>query len=117
MYNYRELQPDHCEFVPIMGVEDISEGERVFVEIGEHPIVIFNIAGQLFAIADVCSHDDGPVGEGELDGNEIICPRHGGRFSVINGKALSLPAVMDIPAYPVRIIEGQVEIGIPLEVS
>ncbi len=50
-------------------------GERLFIEIDEKPIVIINIAGQYYAIADVCSHDDGPVGEGALEGFEIICPQ------------------------------------------
>jgi 3-phenylpropionate/trans-cinnamate dioxygenase ferredoxin subunit len=75
--------------------------------------VIFNIGGTIFAIADVCSHDDGPVGEGELHGYEIICPRHGASFDLRTGKVLSLPAVLDIPAYPVRIVNGQIEIGLP----
>jgi len=75
--------------------------------------VIFNIAGQYFAIADVCSHDDGPVGEGVLDGYDIACPRHGAQFDVRTGKVLSLPALEDIPAYPVRVVEGEIEVGLP----
>ena len=90
-------------------------GSRLFVEIDDRPIVVFNIAGQLFAIGDVCSHDDGPLGVGDLEGKEIICPRHGARFDVQTGKVVALPAVVDIPAYPVRIKDGQVEIGVPLE--
>jgi 3-phenylpropionate/trans-cinnamate dioxygenase ferredoxin subunit len=55
------------------------------------------------------------VGDGEIEGNEIICPRHGGRFDIHTGKATSLPALVDIPAYPVRVIIDKVEIGIPKE--
>jgi 3-phenylpropionate/trans-cinnamate dioxygenase ferredoxin subunit len=55
------------------------------------------------------------VGEGNLEGNEIICPRHGARFDIRSGKALSLPAFVDIPAYPVRLMGDQIEIGIPKE--
>jgi 3-phenylpropionate/trans-cinnamate dioxygenase ferredoxin subunit len=81
--------------------------------LGGQPIVIFNIAGEFYAIADLCSHDDGPLGEGRLEGYEIICPRHGARFDVRSGDVLALPAVVDIPAYPLRIVDGQIEIGLP----
>lgn len=113
MYNYTQYEPEQCEFVQVVPADDLMTGERLFVEIDELPIVVFNIGGELYAIADVCSHDDGPVGDGELDGYEITCPRHGASFDVRNGKVLSLPAVVDIPAYPVRVIGGMIEVGIP----
>ncbi len=115
MYNYKKLDENQVEYVAVAPVDDLPSGERLFVEIDEQPIVVFNIAGGYFAIADVCSHDDGPVGDGELSGYEIQCPRHGALFDVRNGQVLSLPAIVDIPAYPVRVVEGQIEIGIPLE--
>lgn len=100
-------------FYAVAKVEDLPPGERLFVEIGDVSIVVFNIAGKLFAIGDICTHDDGPLGDGDLDGHQIICPRHGARFDVRNGKVLSLPAVVDIPTYPVRIIEDDIEVGVP----
>ncbi len=115
MYNYVQLEETNCEFIPIAAEGDIKIGERLFVDIDDLTLVVFNIAGQLFAIADVCSHDDGPVGEGDLDGYTIACPRHGAHFDVRNGKVLSLPAIVDIPAYPVRIRDGQIEVGIPYD--
>jgi 3-phenylpropionate/trans-cinnamate dioxygenase ferredoxin subunit len=115
MYNYKQLDPNQCEFIPVVALDALEPGERMFFDIDNLPVVIFNVAGQLFAIADVCSHDDGPVGEGEIDDYEIICPRHGARFDLRDGKALSLPAVVDIPSYPVRVVAGQVEIGIPVD--
>ena len=93
---------------------DVPNGERIFLEIGGEPLVIFNIAGTLYAIGDTCTHDDGPLGDGELVGFQIICPRHGARFDVRSGKALTLPAVIDTPSYPVRVKDGQIEIGLPL---
>ncbi len=113
MYNYTTLPPEACDFVTVAESGELPEGERLFVEIDDLPIVVFRIAGMLFAIADTCSHDDGPLGDGDLEGYEIICPRHGARFDVRTGKALSLPAVVDIPAYPVREGNGQIEVGIP----
>ncbi len=115
MLNYTQLDPEKCEFIPVASVDDLPNGERMFIEIDGDPIVIFNIAGQYFAIADLCSHDDGPLGDGELEnGYEISCPRHGAHFDIRTGKALSLPAVEDIPAYPVRVTGGEIEIGLPV---
>lgn len=115
MYNYKKLPADECEFIPIATQSEIPPGERLFVEIDGIPIVVFNIAGEYFGIGDVCSHDDGPLGEGELDGYEVSCPRHGAQFDVRTGKVLSLPAIVDIPAYPVRVVGGEIEIGLPVE--
>jgi 3-phenylpropionate/trans-cinnamate dioxygenase ferredoxin component len=115
MYNYKLFDETRCQFYEVGGVEDLPDGERLFLDIGELPIVVFNIAGGLYAIADVCSHDDGPVGDGELDGYEIKCPRHGARFDVRSGEVLSLPAAVDIPAYPVRVVDGKIEVGVPEE--
>lgn len=113
MFNYAMLDPTKVEYVDISPEDQISEGERLFVELGGKSIVLFKLAGKLFAIGDVCSHDNGPVGDGEIEENEIICPRHGGRFDIRTGKATSLPALVDIPAYPVRVVEGMIQIGIP----
>ena len=115
MYNYREIDSEQIEYVEVGSQDEIPNGERLFIQIDELPIVIFNVGGELYAIADLCSHDDGPVGEGPLNGMEITCPRHGARFDIRTGKVLALPAIVDIPAYPVRVVEGQVEVGIPNE--
>jgi 3-phenylpropionate/trans-cinnamate dioxygenase ferredoxin subunit len=113
MFDYTHLDPSTAEFVEIAPLADLPPGERLFVEVDGKPIVLFNIAGQVFAIGDVCTHDNGPLGDGELEGHEVICPRHGARFDVRTGQALLLPAAVDIPAYPVRVREGKIEIGIP----
>ena len=113
MFNYTILDPSKVEFLEIAPADQLPDGERMFIEVEGKSIVIFNLAGGLFAIGDVCSHDNGPVGDGEIEENEIICPRHGGRFDIRTGKATSLPAVMDIPSYPVREKDGMIEIGMP----
>ena len=113
MYNYTTLEQEQLEYIPVGNVDELNEGERLIIEIDGQPIVIFRIANQYYAIADVCSHDDGPVGEGSLEGFEIICPRHGARFDIRNGRVLALPAFVDIPAYPVRVNGDQIELGLP----
>jgi 3-phenylpropionate/trans-cinnamate dioxygenase ferredoxin subunit len=99
-------------FVDIATVEDLPNGERIFLEVKGEPVVVFNIAGELFAIGDVCTHDDGALGDGVLEGYEIICPRHGARFDVRSGKAMALPAVQPTTSYPVRVKDGRIQLGI-----
>jgi 3-phenylpropionate/trans-cinnamate dioxygenase ferredoxin subunit len=115
MYNYKVFEKEKLDYVAVASVEELDEGERLFVEIDEQPIMIIRINSQYYAIADVCSHDEGPVGEGNLEGYEIVCPRHGARFDIRTGKVIALPAFVDIPAYPIRINGDQIEIGIPAE--
>lgn len=113
MFNYAAIDESKIEFVEIAPVSDLPNGERLFVDLSDKPIVIFNIAGQLFAIGDVCSHDDGPLGDGLLEDHNIVCPRHGAEFDVRTGKAVAMPAVIDIPAYPVKLVDGNIFVGIP----
>jgi 3-phenylpropionate/trans-cinnamate dioxygenase ferredoxin subunit len=103
---------DHFQFLPICSVDDLPSGERLFIEVGKNAIVMFNIDGEVYAIADVCSHETCQLGDGELDGYEIVCPCHGARFDVRNGMVLSLPAIKDVESYPVRINKSTIEIGI-----
>jgi len=113
MFNYTQLEEEKVEYIQIAPVDELPNGERLFVDIGDTPVVVFNIAGQLFAIGDVCTHDDGPLGDGEVEGFHVVCPRHGAEFDVRTGQVVSMPAVVDIPAYPVRVAEGMIEVGVP----
>jgi 3-phenylpropionate/trans-cinnamate dioxygenase ferredoxin subunit len=115
MFNYTTFDESKVDFLEIAPAGELPPGERLFVEIEGKPIVIFNIAGQYFSIGDVCSHDDGPVGEGDLQGYNITCPRHGAEFDIRTGKATQMPAVVDIPAYPVQVRDGNIYLGIPKE--
>jgi len=115
LFNYTKLEEAQCDYVTIAPVSDLPNGERLFIDLDGESIVIFNIAGEFFAISDVCTHDYGPLGDGELTGHVIKCPRHGATFDVRTGKVLSLPAVIDISAYPTRVVDGQIEIGLPRE--
>lgn len=113
MKNYHNVNEAELEFFEVAPESELPNGERLFVEIAGQPIVLFNIAGQVFAIGDVCSHDDGPLGDGMIEGHHVVCPRHGAEFDIRNGAAVSMPAVVDIPAYPTRILNGAIFIGVP----
>jgi 3-phenylpropionate/trans-cinnamate dioxygenase ferredoxin component len=104
----------NIKYIRITSVQEIPDGERLFFEIDELPIVLYALNGNYYATGDQCSHDGGPIGEGQIEGNEIICPRHGARFDIRTGKVTRFPAVKDIPCYPVRIVEDQIEIGLPV---
>jgi 3-phenylpropionate/trans-cinnamate dioxygenase ferredoxin subunit len=93
------------EYITVARAADISPGERIVVEVKERYIAIFNVGGTYYAIEDVCTHDDGPLAEGELHGLEIECPRHGARFDISTGKVLSMPATQDVQRFEVR-VEG-----------
>ena len=110
---YDKVDPATAEYVAVATVDELPNGTRKIVEVDGKPIAVFNIAGALYAIADVCSHDDGPVAEGDLAGYEIECPRHGARFDVRTGQVLSFPAIVNIPAYPVKVENDEVLVGLP----
>jgi len=109
----QKVDPAIAEYVAVATTDELPNGARKIVEIDGLALAVFNIAGAYYAIADVCSHDDGPVAEGELEGYEIECPRHGARFDVRSGKVLSFPAIVDIPAYPVKVEDDEVLVGLP----
>ena len=77
---------------------------KVIMPRGER-VALCNVDGELYAIDDVCTHDGGPLDQGELLGDQIECPRHGAMFDVRTGKALALPAIFPIKTYPVK-VEG-----------
>jgi 3-phenylpropionate/trans-cinnamate dioxygenase ferredoxin subunit len=76
------------------------------------PVLLCNVAGELFAVEDVCTHDGGELDGGVLDGCRIMCPRHGAFFDVTTGKALTLPAVSPLPTYPVTVDGDDVSVDV-----
>lgn len=107
-------QEEIYEYYPVITLDELPSGERLFLEVDDLTIVVFNIAGGVYAIEDRCTHDNGPLGEGEIEGFEIICPRHGARFDIRDGRALTLPAIEPTRYFPTRVVDGQIEIGIPV---
>jgi 3-phenylpropionate/trans-cinnamate dioxygenase ferredoxin subunit len=92
-------------FVRAARVEDIPEGLVRIVQVDDKEVALCNVGGEIFAVANVCTHDDGPLGDGFLLGDEIECPRHGARFNVTTGAVRTLPAIVPIPTFEVK-IEG-----------
>jgi 3-phenylpropionate/trans-cinnamate dioxygenase ferredoxin subunit len=97
-----EAMPD---FVTVAKTNDIPPGKVNVYEVNGRSIALCNADGAYYAIDDVCTHDGGPLGEGELQGEQIECPRHGARFDVKTGRAITLPAVQPVKSYPVE-VEG-----------
>ncbi len=98
-------------------VEELPPGQVKIVRSGELAIGVYNADGVFYAIEDRCSHDDGPLAEGEFecDGDAcvVICPRHGARFDVRTGEALTLPAYLPVATFPVRLVDGLVIVDLP----
>ena len=94
-----------ANFISVASTSEIPPGERKLFEIDGTFVAVFNVDGTYYAIEDVCTHDDGPLVDGDLDDFEIECPRHGARFDIRDGKVLSFPAITPVPAYPVK-VEG-----------
>jgi 3-phenylpropionate/trans-cinnamate dioxygenase ferredoxin subunit len=94
------------EFVKVATVSELQPGDRKLIDFEDVTVVVFNVDGQYYCIEDVCTHDGGPLAEGDLHGFKIECPRHGAMFDVRDGRVLSMPAVVPVPAYRVK-VEGE----------
>lgn len=96
------------EWVDVGRVEDFPSGTVRTVQIEGTPIAVFNLNGRYYAIEDLCSHEAETLSDGEVAGEEIICPRHGAHFSIPTGAALSPPAYEPVATFPVQIEGGMV---------
>ncbi len=96
------------EWVRIARIDELPDGEVRVFELEGEGIALCNAGGEVFAIEDICTHDDGPLGEGHLEGHCIECPRHGARFDIRTGAAVRMPAVAPVGTYPVKTENGEV---------
>ena len=86
------------------GLDDLKPGGLLRVEVGETPICLARLdSGEVYAISDICSHEEVELSDGDLQGNEVECPAHGSRFSVVIGDADGFPAENPVPVYPVSL--------------
>ena len=98
--------------VKVATFDDLVDGSRTAVEVGEDRIAIFRVGDEVHAIADRCSHAEASLAEGELFGTEVECPRHGAEFDITTGAAVTLPATKPVAAYPAEVVDGEVQITI-----
>lgn len=93
------------EFLEVVSIESVPPNSvRAFI-VGGQKIAVFNLDGKFYAISDTCSHDEASLSEGEIEDKEIECPRHGARFEIPTGRNLTLPAVIPVKKYEVK-VEG-----------
>ena len=101
--------------IDVCPLEELPPGATRLVEWEDLEIGVFNCNGELFAVEDRCSHDDGPLAEGDWEPDEciVVCPRHGSRFDIRSGRPLTLPAYEPVDTYPVHVVDGVVRVVVP----
>lgn len=99
-----------AEFVPVLRLEELAEGQPRRVLVDGSPVVIVRRGARVAALAEVCSHLGGPLAEGRVDGETITCPWHGSRFSLDDGSVVEGPATTPQPLYEARVHQGRIEI-------
>jgi len=100
--------------VNVAPLDEFPPGSVKIVRAGEIAVGVYNLGGELYAIEDRCSHDNGPLAEGDFEPDEgvAICPRHGARIDIRTGRPLSLPAVFPVETFPVTVEDGVVKVDI-----
>ncbi|MDQ3874163.1 MAG: non-heme iron oxygenase ferredoxin subunit [Actinomycetota bacterium] len=95
-------------------LEELPPGSVKIVRAGELAVCVYNLDGELYGVEDRCSHDDGPLCEGDFDPDEgvVVCPRHGANFDIRTGEPLTLPAVEPVETFPVRVDAGVVKVDV-----
>lgn len=93
-------------WVKLATVSDVAEGQVRVFHAGEERVALCHLKDGFFALRDVCTHDDGPLGEGKVVGGQVECPRHGAQFDPKSGAATRMPAIVPVKVFPVK-VEGE----------
>ena len=95
-------------------LDELPPGSVKIVRAGDIAVGVYNLNGELHALEDRCSHDDGPLAEGDFDPEEgvAVCPRHGAKFDIRTGNALTLPAYIPVETFPVRVDDGMIKVDV-----
>ena len=98
------------DWVAVAKVGEFAPGSHRVVDVDGASVAVFNLGGEYFAIEDVCTHDGGQLTGGTVEGAEVVCPRHGARFCIKTGAALTAPAYEPIAKFPVRVENGVIQV-------
>jgi 3-phenylpropionate/trans-cinnamate dioxygenase ferredoxin subunit len=98
------------KWIDVASVDELTPGSCRVADMDGTAVAVFNLDGEFYAIEDVCTHDGGVLSNGKVEGKEIVCPRHGARFSIVTGAVLAPPAYEDVRTFPVRIADGRVQV-------
>jgi 3-phenylpropionate/trans-cinnamate dioxygenase ferredoxin subunit len=101
-----------AEFVKVASANEVAPGAARLVNVKGKDIALFNIEGTFFALDNACTHEEGPLAEGEIEGHEVTCPWHGARFDVRTGEALCPPAYENLQRFRVRVTGNDIEVEI-----
>ncbi len=96
------------DWTPVCTVSELPTGSWKVVDVDDVMIAVFNVAGNYYAIEDICTHDGGELTGGKLEGCEVICPRHHARFCIKTGAALTPPAYEPVDVFPIKIEDGSI---------
>jgi len=97
-----------ADFVRVAAAADVPPGAATVVEHEGRRIAVFNVDGAYYAIDDTCTHEEASLSAGARNGEIVTCPKHGSRFNVRTGRVMSLPAVVPVNTYPVKVDDGQI---------
>ena len=98
------------DWITVARAGELAPGSHRVVDVDGAAVVVFNLAGEYHAIEDVCTHDGGQLTGGTVEGDEIVCPRHGARFCIRTGEALTAPAYEPVARFPVRVENGMIQV-------
>ena len=93
-------------------IAQLAEGQSLQARVGDGLIAVFNVKGKLHALADRCSHAQASLSEGEVSLGAVACPKHGARFDLDTGAALSLPATQPVATFPVEVVDGEIVVTV-----
>lgn len=100
------------DWVKVAPLENCPPGCMIGAHAGGQSLVVCNVEGDLYALEDLCSHQDLPISDGELHGTELTCIHHGARFDVCTGKALCLPAIRPVKTFEAEVREGHIWVNL-----
>jgi len=98
------------DWIDVCAENALAENENIIVDVDGTDVAIFKLDSKFYAIEDVCTHDGAEIASGVLEGDEIICPRHGARFCVKTGEVKCAPAYENVETFPIQITDGRVQV-------